>query len=98
MVIISDDGRKPLSVADKLTAPVEERAQAFSTFLAYGGTYTVAGEKVIHHVEVSSLQNWVGTDPVRFVNLQGDRLVLKSPPLPRGGALQSFEVVWERLR
>jgi hypothetical protein len=31
MAIISDDGRKPLSVADRVSAPAEERAQAYST-------------------------------------------------------------------
>jgi hypothetical protein len=32
MAIISDDGRKLLSVPDRIAAPVEERAQAYSTF------------------------------------------------------------------
>ena len=31
MAIISDDGRKPLSVPDRVAAPAEERAQAYSS-------------------------------------------------------------------
>src|SRR6202521_5926182 len=32
MVAVAFDGRKPLSVNDFITAPAEERAQAFATF------------------------------------------------------------------
>ena len=73
-VVIAEDGRKPLSVADRVSAPIEERAQAYSTFHACAGHYTFTGDKVIHHVEVASLPNEVNTDQVRLVKLQGDRL------------------------
>jgi Lipocalin-like domain len=62
MAIISDDGRTPLSVADRIAAPVEERAQAYSTFMAYAGSYTFTCDKMVRHIEVASLQNWVNTD------------------------------------
>src|SRR5215469_13268204 len=97
-VIITDDGRKPLSVNDRLAAPSEERAQAFSTLVAYAGTYTFTGDKVVHHVEIDALPNRVGSDQVRFVTLQGDRLTLKTPPILRGGEQQVLELVWERLQ
>ena len=77
IVTIAFGGRKPLSVNDPITAPVEERAQAFATFFAYAGRYTFTGDKVVHHVEVGSLENWVKTDQVRFVTLHGDRLTFK---------------------
>ena len=67
MAIISNDGRKPLSIADRVAAPAEERAQAYSTFMAYAGRYTFTCDKVLTHVEVASLQNWVNTDQTRFV-------------------------------
>ena len=98
MVVIAEDGRKPLSVADRVSAPVEERAQAFSTFMSYAGRYTFTGDKVVHHVEVASLQNDVKKDQVRSVKLQGDRLTLRTPPISRGGVLQTFELVWQRLK
>jgi hypothetical protein len=65
MAIISDGGRKPLSTPDRVAAPAEERAQAYSPFMAYAGRYTFTCDKVVHHVEVASLQNWVNTDPKR---------------------------------
>jgi len=98
MVIIAMDGRKPLSVADRVSAPVDERADAFSTFIAYAGRYTLEGDKETVRIDVSSLQNWVGTDQVRFVSLHGDRVTLRTLPMLRGGVLQTFELVWERLK
>jgi hypothetical protein len=97
MAIISDDGRKPLSVPDRVAAPAEERAQAYSTFMAYAGRYTFSCDKIVHHVEIASLQNWVNTDQVRFVALQGNRMFLRNTPQSRGGVMVTIESVWERL-
>ena len=97
MAIISDDGRKPLSVADRVSAPADERAQAYSTFMAYAGRYTFSCDKVVHHVEVTSLQNWINTDQTRFVTLLGNRIFLRNTPQLRGGVTVIIESVWERL-
>jgi len=98
MEIISEDGRKPLSIADRVSAPAEERAQAYSTFMAYAGRYTFTCNKVVTHVEVASLQNWVNTDQTRFVILQGNRLTVRTTPISRAGVMVSIESVWERLK
>lgn len=98
MAIISDDGRKPLSIADRVAAPAEERAQAYSTFMAYAGRYTFTCEKVVTHVEVASLQNWVNTDQTRFVTLQDNRLTVRTTPISRAGVMVNLESVWERLK
>ena len=95
-VMTSNSGRKPLP-ADAFLAPVEERAEAFTTFFAYAGRYTLSGDKVIHHVEISSLQNFVGTDLVRLIRFQGDRIILVSPPMPIKRKTQTLELVWERV-
>ena len=95
-IVISNEGRKPLSVPDREAAPADERAQAFATFLAYSGHYKVVGDKMTHHIEVSSVQNWVGTDLVRTVEVKGDRLVLKTPAVRLGGRLQIVELAWQR--
>ena len=97
-VIISDDGRKPLSIADRVAAPAEERAQAYSTFMAYAGRYTFTCDKMVHHVEVASLQNWVNTDQTRFVTLQGDRMSVRNTPQLRAGVMITIESVWEGLK
>jgi hypothetical protein len=95
-VMVSYTGRKTLP-ADPFLATTEERAEAFTTFFAYAGRYTLIGDKVIHHPEISSLQNFVGTDLIRLIKLQGDRIVLVSPPMSINGKTQTLELVWERV-
>jgi hypothetical protein len=99
MAIIINGGRKPFSVPDWIASPVEERAEAFATSLAYAGSYTFSGDKVIHHVEAHSLQNFVNTDFVRFVKRDGrDRLILRVLALLKGGERVTQELVWQRLK
>jgi hypothetical protein len=94
--IIAEGDRHPLS-GDWVSAPASERAAAFAACLAYTGRYTVSGDQVVHHIEAATVENWVHTEQVRFFALEGDRLTLRTPPLPFRGARQIFEVVWERL-
>jgi hypothetical protein len=90
--VISYGGRKPLSIASKL----EEQAEAFKTFLAYAGRYTLTGNKVTHHIEVSSIQNYVGKDLVRDIRFEDDRITLITPPTMVNGKIQTVELVWQR--
>ena len=97
-VIITAQGRKPYSVNDPIAAPAEERAEACATMIAYAGRYALSGDQVTHHVEAASMPNRVGTDLVRTVKIEGDRLTLGTPPGLTGGAQVTTEVVWERVR
>jgi Lipocalin-like domain len=91
--VIGYGGRKQLSIR----ATPEEQAEAFNTFLAYTGRYTLTGDKVIHHIEVSSIQNYVGKDLVRNLKFEGDRITLITPPTLVNGKIQTIELIWERL-
>jgi len=96
MAIISNAGRKPLSTISYTTASVEERAEAFATFAAYAGTFTRQGNQVTHHVQISWLQNHVGTDLVRAIlQLDGEQLILRAPPVP-DGVTPTTVLVWQR--
>jgi len=95
--LISYGGRKPLSIGAKPPALLEEQAEAFKTFLAYGGRYRLSGDNVIHFVEVSSIQNWVNKELVRSVKFQDDRIILVTPPTMMNGKLQTCELIWQRL-
>ncbi len=97
MSIYTDGGRKLLSVPDRVSAPAAERAEAFSTVMAYAGSYHFTGDKVVHHIEVASLQNYVNTDLVRFATIRGNRLTLHTTPLLKGGQEITQEAVFERL-
>ena len=91
--LISFGGRKPLSVR----ASAEEKAEAFDTFLAYTGRYSLISSKVTHRVEISSIQNYVGRDLVRTVSFEDDRMTLVTPPTPVNGKVQTLELTWQRL-
>jgi hypothetical protein len=91
--LISYGERRPLS----MNATVEEQAEAFNTFLAYTGSYSLHGDKVTHHVEISSVQNYVGRDLVRSIKFEGNRITLITPPTMVNGKFQSIELTWERI-
>ena len=95
--MISYGGRKRLSSSDSLSAPADEQAEAFRTFIAYAGRYALDGDRVIHHVEISSIQDWVDTDLIRSIKFEGERIVLATPPSLDGGKIQTFELIWQRL-
>lgn len=95
--LISYGGRKPLSIGSGSGEMQQEQAEAFKTFFAYAGHFRFTGDKMTHHVEISSIQNYVGKDLVRDVKLQGDRLTLTAPPTLVNGRIQSVELIWQRL-
>ncbi len=95
--MISYGGRKPLSLGGGALALQAEQAEAFKTFMAYAGRYTLNSDKVIHHIEISSIQNYVGKDLVRSVKFQGDQIILLTPPTPVNGKIQTVELIWQRL-
>lgn len=88
--------RPSLSTADPLGGAESERAAAFSTFIAYAGTYDVDGDDVVHHVTVSLFPNWVGTAQRRTAQLIGDVLVLRTAPLEVLGRVTVSELRWAR--
>ncbi len=90
---ISYGGRKSLSIG----ASPQEQAEAFNTFIAYTGRYTLSGDKVTHHIEVSSIQNYVGKDLVRGIKFQSDQMILVTPPTLVNGKIQTVELIWQRL-
>jgi Lipocalin-like domain len=75
--------------------PISELAQAFTTFNAYAGRYTLNGNTVTHHIEVASIPNRVGTELVRMFSVNGNRVTLKTLPTLNNEVLQVFELVWE---
>jgi hypothetical protein len=97
-VVLSADGRSNLS-GDRYSSPVEERAQAFSTHVAYSGTYDITPEGIMHHVKASIFQNWVGTDQFRYVEVAGDTMTIRTPPLkgPPDGKMKVTTLVLKRL-
>jgi hypothetical protein len=95
--VISYGGRKALSFGREGAAQIEEQANAFKTCLAYSGRYTLDGDTLTHHVEVSSIQNYAGRDLVRNIKFEGDKITLTTPPTPVNGKIQTVVLTWQRL-
>jgi lipocalin-like protein len=96
--IISFGGRKPLSTSDRFAAPLEEKAEAFVTFFAYAGRYSVKAGKVTHHVEIASVQNWANTDLIRDIQIERDRITYRVPAQPLNGVMRTTELVFDRMK
>ena len=99
MIGIMGPGERPRFATDDVTGgTLEEQAGAFTTFIAYGGSYAVEGDTVTHVVETSLFPNWIGTQQRRRWSLDpsGRRLSLTSPPMALGGATRIQRLTWER--
>ncbi|NKY89815.1 lipocalin-like domain-containing protein [Nocardia veterana] len=88
--------RRELPTGNALGGPEAERAEAYSSYVAYCGEYRVEGRTVVHLLRMSLFPNWVGTEQRRFVELSGDRLVLSTPPTPVGDRTLVNRLYWTR--
>lgn len=93
---ISTGDRRDLPSDDLFSGSDAERAEAFSSYLAYCGSYEVTGDVVVHRVAMCSFPNWVGTEQTRHFELIGEQLTLRTPPIEVGGKLLVHEVFWRR--
>jgi hypothetical protein len=67
-------GGRVIPVGDQPTDA--ERVQLHKSMIAYAGTYTIAGYKVVHHIDIAWNNARLGSDQVRFFKLDGDWLTL----------------------
>jgi hypothetical protein len=86
--------RANLSTQDVVGGSEEERALAFSSYLAYCGRYEIDGDVIVHRIEMSMFPNWVGVDQKRHFELSGGELVLRTPPTQISGKVVVNELRW----
>jgi Lipocalin-like domain len=101
MLTVLGRGDRPRFAGDDIAGGTdEERSLAFSTCVAYGGRFSIAGEHVVHRVETSLFPNWIGTEQRRQWSLgdDGRDLVLTSPPLVFAGRSRIQRLSWVRQR
>ncbi|MGZ7044074.1 MAG: lipocalin-like domain-containing protein [Methanobacterium sp.] len=96
-VIISKSDRKDLSIEDLTDFKEEEKISLSDNFIAYSGTYEISDGKIIHHVEISFIPNWVGNPLERFYNFENGKLILTTPPEATSGKKFVNEIIWEKL-
>jgi hypothetical protein len=77
-----------------------EAADLFKSMLAYAGTYSIDGDEVTHHIEISWNEAWSGTHQVRVARFDGNRVHLSTKPSPdlANGRMSVRTMTWEKLR
>ena len=93
-------GRVPFSSRNPQEVANAEYRDAFQSYTAYFGTYTidVAAGSVTHHVQGATVPNWPGNDQLRYFELKDDLLILRTPPM-RGndGEKSVHTLVWQKV-
>ncbi len=95
-----DPDRPNFESGDFLRPTPEELSKAFNGYFGYFGSYTVEPDKqtVTFHIDGAAYPNYIGSDQLRFYEISGDKLVLKTPPERAGGEDIVYYVTWERER
>jgi hypothetical protein len=83
---------------DFLRPTPDECKDAARDYFGYFGSYTVDEDAgiITFHVEGAAYPNYVGTDQKRYYTIEGNRLILRTPPERAGGADVTYYVTWER--
>jgi len=96
IVQMASANRPALAISDPLGGKAQDRAAAYSTFLAYFGRYEVEGQSIIHHVEACLYPNWSNTEQERSFICDGTHLVLRTPPSEGAHGSVVNEIAWVR--
>jgi Lipocalin-like domain len=106
LLIYTDDGRMavqmaaadrpPLETGDPLGGDVQKRADAYSTCLAYVGSYEVRGQEVVHRIDMSLFPDWSGAVQTRPFTYDDNELVLRTPPMETATGTVVNEMSWVR--
>ena len=95
-------GRPTVPTRTLSAAPIDIRAAAAAGYLSYAGSYSMDGDDVLHHIELSLMPNWVGTTERRLIEWipseEGHDLVLSTPPTRTdGGRMAINRLRWSRI-
>ena len=88
--------RPPFALNDPFGGSLKEDSSAMKSHISYAGSYECRGSNVIHRVTVSSCPNWVGTEQIRIVSLDKDRLVLSADGVRFQGNVVTAHILWDR--
>jgi hypothetical protein len=97
VLLIRGKRPKPESL-EKMTD--QQRVDLFRTVTAYSGRYTFDGKTLEHHVDISWNEVFTGMTLRREVKVDGDRIILTTPPSPRSsdGKMGVRTLMFERVK
>jgi hypothetical protein len=87
----------PANRRHNLEQTESQKSRRKRDYIAYAGPYTVKGDTVTHHVEVSLFPNWLGTAQLRYHERKGDLLTLRTPPISSGGGTVAVQLIWKKV-
>jgi hypothetical protein len=95
---IMNPARPRFASGNRRIASDEELREAIEGYVSYFGRYTVdePGRFVVHHEAGDIFPNAVGTQQKRFFRMEGELLVLTTPPYVIGAISSTARVVWRR--
>jgi hypothetical protein len=64
-------------------------------YSSYCGNYTFDGARLVTTVDAASDPTRIGSQQVRDVRFEGDRMVLRPPPRRSGDVTEQRELTWE---
>jgi Lipocalin-like domain len=92
ITLVTAEGRKaPQTSAD--------RDAAFRSEVAYSGKFHMDGDRLVTKVDTAWNESWVGTEQVRIIKVEGNRLYADTAPTPNAnvdGKMIRAIAVWER--
>lgn len=93
-VALGADGRMTAVICDgRKDIPAGEQRE----YSSYCGNYTYDGTRLVTRVDAASDPARMGTDQVREVRFEGNRMVLRPPLRSYGGPAEQRELYWEKL-
>ncbi|MBA5689682.1 lipocalin-like domain-containing protein [Rugamonas apoptosis] len=97
MCMLCRGDRQNFSTGGQWNASLEEKAAAYSSMLAYAGTYTFGGDTVSHHVELSAFPNWKGgVQKRRIETMDAGRLALVARLEEGTSEARTARLIWTR--
>ena len=95
LVTLNGEGRMMAVLCDGRTELPDGGARDYSS---YCGNYTFDGTTLVTRVDASSVARIaIGSDQIRKVRFEGERMVLTPPPALRNGVMQHRDIYWERI-
>ena len=93
LLIYDPTGHMSVSINKVIQSTGSPDKDTLDAMLFYAGTYRIEGNTIRHDVTIASNPNRVGREMIRFAQVDGNRLILTTPPESYGIAT----LVWEKI-
>jgi Lipocalin-like domain len=97
MIVLNVGGGRPKPKGAQPTAV--EAETLFRSMTSYAGSYTIDGNVLTHHVEISWNETWTGSEQKRVARFEGNRAFLSTLPSidPITGTMTVRTMEWEKV-